>query len=54
MEVKEEEAEKEDKEDEEAMISTISALERGFPWWLSGKQSACNAGDTRDVSLIPG
>ena len=23
----------------------------GFPWWLSGKESACNAGDP---SLIPG
>ena len=22
--------------------------------WLRGKESACNAGDTRDVSLIPG
>ena len=23
----------------------------GLPWWLSGKESACNAGDT---GLIPG
>ena len=23
----------------------------GFPWWLSGKESACSAGD---VGLIPG
>ena len=23
----------------------------GLPWWLSGKESACNAGD---MSLIPG
>ena len=23
----------------------------GLPWWLSGKESACNAGD---VGLIPG
>ena len=23
-------------------------------WWLSGKEPACNAGDTRDVSSIPG
>ena len=22
--------------------------------WLSGKESACNAGDTGDVGLIPG
>jgi len=23
----------------------------GLPWWLSGKESACNAGD---IGLIPG
>ena len=26
----------------------------GFPGQLSGKESACNAGATRDVGLIPG
>ena len=26
-------------------------MEKGLPWWLSGKESACNAGDT---SSIPG
>ena len=26
----------------------------GFLWWLSGKESACNAGDARDTGLIPG
>ena len=26
----------------------------GFPGWLHGKESACNAGATRDVGLIPG
>ena len=26
----------------------------GFPWWLSSKESACNAGDTEDAGLIPG
>ena len=26
----------------------------GLPWWLSGKESACNAGDTGDVGWIPG
>ena len=26
----------------------------GLPWWLSGKESACNAGDTGDSGLIPG
>ena len=26
-------------------------LSKGLPWWLSGKESACNAGD---LSSIPG
>ena len=26
----------------------------GLPWWLSSKESACNAGDTGDVGSIPG
>ena len=26
----------------------------GLPWWLSGKESACNAGDTGGVGSIPG
>ena len=26
----------------------------GLPWWLSGKESACNAGDIGDASLILG
>ena len=26
----------------------------GHPQWLSDKESACNAGDTGDVGLIPG
>ena len=26
----------------------------GFPRWLSGKESTCNAGDTEDKSSIPG
>ena len=25
-----------------------------IPWWLSGKDSTCNAGDSGDESLIPG
>ena len=25
-----------------------------LPWWLSGKESTCNAGDTGDSGLIPG
>ena len=24
------------------------------PWWLHGKESACNAGDTGDSGSIPG
>ena len=26
----------------------------GLPWWLSGKESICNARDPGDASLIPG
>ena len=26
----------------------------GLPWWLSGKESACNAKDARDTVSIPG
>ena len=26
---------------------------RRLPWWLSGKESACNTGDTGDAGLIP-
>jgi len=26
----------------------------GFPRWLSGKESACNAGAAGDTGLIPG
>ena len=26
----------------------------GLPWWLSGREPACNAGDREDSSLIPG
>ena len=25
-----------------------------LPWWLSSKESACNAGDTGDAGSIPG
>ena len=25
----------------------------GLPWWLNGKEHACNAGDTGGVSSIP-
>ena len=26
----------------------------GVSWWLSGKESACSAGDIGDMGLIPG
>ena len=26
----------------------------GLPWWLNAKESTCNAGDTRDMGLMPG
>ena len=26
----------------------------GLPWWLSGKESTCDAGDRGDPGLIPG
>jgi len=24
----------------------------GFPWWLSGKEFTCNAGDTGDLGSV--
>ena len=27
---------------------------KGLPWWLSGKESTCNAGDAEDAGSIPG
>ena len=35
------------------MLGTDQVL-NVLPRWLRGKESACNAGDTGDVSLIPG
>ena len=26
----------------------------GLPWWFSGEETACNAGEIRDAGLIPG
>ena len=31
-------------------MGTDEGLARWLPWWLSGKESTCNAGD---ISLIP-
>ena len=32
----------------------IKTMHIGLPRWLSSKESACNAGDARDVGSIPG
>ena len=29
-------------------------LNMGLPWWLSSKESVCNAGDAGDLGSIPG
>ena len=31
----------------------IQIIIRGLPWWLSGKESACNAGTSGDVGSKP-
>ena len=33
------------------MNSVLFQCKEGLPWWFSGKESACNAGD---LGLIPG
>ena len=33
---------------------SLSIVRRELPRWLSGKESACNSGDTKDKGLIPG
>ena len=40
-------------QDEDKIIACVSIL-WGLPWWLSSKQSACNAGTTGDSGSIPG
>ena len=35
------------------MISPGHIHTHGLPWWLSGKESACNSEATRDVGSIP-
>ena len=35
------------------LIRLSSGIRGGLPWWLSSKESACNAGDTGNVGLIP-
>ena len=36
------------------VFSTGKGKSPNFPWWLSGKELACNTGDTKDVGSIPG
>ena len=36
------------------MVLTKIKEKKGFPRWLSCKESACKPGDARDVGLIPG
>ena len=33
------------------MFKRVGIYINGLPWWLSGKESACNVGD---LGLIPG
>ena len=35
-------------------LTIVEPICFGLPSWLSNKESTWNAGDTRDVSLIPG
>ena len=37
-----------------ALICMSLIIDTGLPWWLSGKEFACNAGDTGDSSSISG
>ena len=36
------------------MHMSILTYIRRLPWWLSGKESSCNAGGIGDMGLIPG
>ena len=36
------------------MCIYINLYTHGLPWWLSGKESACSAGETGDMGLTPG
>ena len=33
---------------------SLTIVKRELPRWLSGKESACNVGDAKDMGLIPG
>ena len=36
------------------VLSNVLLFWGGLPWWLSSKESACNVGDTGNVSSTPG
>ena len=36
------------------MLAEFYRLQYGLPWGLRWKESSCNAGDIRNVGLIPG
>ena len=36
------------------MTFDVTTTRCRLPWWLSGKESACNAADSGDAGLIPG
>ena len=36
------------------IFKNCDSLYYNFPWWLSGKKSICQCGDTGDRGLIPG
>ena len=36
------------------IICMLCVFYHRFPWWLSGKDSTCNAGAAGDTGLIPG
>ena len=42
-----------EKENEKSHVSVNFELDMG-PWWLSGKESACNAGDPGSIPRSPG
>ena len=35
------------------MWEILIAVSSGLPWWLSSKESTCNAGDAGDLGVIP-
>ena len=43
----------EEKENEKSHVSVNFEVDMG-PWWLSGKESACNTGDLGSIPRSPG